>query len=78
MNSEQNFLKHFGISLIKPLLLIFNKTQSTGQVPSQPKMTNTSAIFKRKGDNQDLTNNRPTFFATLKILEKKIFKYLSN
>ena len=51
-------LKTLGNVLIKPLTLLFNKSLSLGQVTSQWKMTNISAIFKGKGDNQDPSNYR--------------------
>ena len=43
-------------------------------------MANISAIFKGKGDDQDPMNYRPISVTSClgKILEKIIFKYLSN
>ena len=73
-------LKTLGTELIKPLTLLFNKSISLGQVPSQWKMANISAIFKGKGDNQDPSNYRPISITSCigKMLEKIIFKYLYN
>ena len=51
----QKLLKTLGNVLIKRLTpLLFNKSLPLGQVPSQWKMANISAIFKGKGDNQYL------------------------
>ena len=40
-------IKAKGNSLIKPLKRLFNKTLALGQVPSEWKMSNSSALFKK-------------------------------
>ena len=61
-------------------MLLFNKSLSLGQVPSDWKMSNISAIFKGKGDFSDPTNYRPISITSCigKMLEKIFFKYLYN
>lgn len=73
-------MKIVGKSLIMPLTLLFNKSIMLGQVPAQWKMSNISAIFKGKGDDQDPTNYRPISVTSClgKLLEKIVFKYLFN
>ncbi|MCG8045232.1 MAG: reverse transcriptase domain-containing protein [Candidatus Thiodiazotropha endolucinida] len=66
--------------LVKPLTLLFNRSLELGVVPQQWKMSNISAIFKGKGNEQDPTNYRPISITSClsKMLEKIIFKYLFN
>ena len=66
--------------LIEPLTQLFNRSIALGKVHSQWKMANISAVFKGKGDDQDPMNCRPISVTSCpsKILEKNIFKYLSN
>ena len=73
-------IKTMGNSLVKPLTLLFNRTLTLGQVPSEWKMSNISAIFKKSGDIQNPTNYRPISITSCmgKMLEKIIFKYLFN
>ena len=75
-----NLIKTFNTNLIKPLTLLFNRSLQLGQVPSQWKMANVSAIFKGKGSEDDPSNYRPISITSCigKILEKIIFKYLYN
>ena len=66
--------------LIEPLTQLLNRSIALGKDPSQWKMANISSIFKGKGDDQDPMNYRPISVTSClsKILEKVIFKYLSN
>ena len=73
-------LKLISNSILYPLTLLFNRSLELGQVPYQWKMTNISATFKGKGDDQDPTNYGPISVDSClgKTLEKIIFKYLYN
>ena len=42
-----------------PLVLIFERSLETGQVPKQWKEANVTAIYKRKGQRCDPGNYRP-------------------
>ena len=70
-----NLIKTFNTNLIKPLTLLFNRSLQLGQVPSQWKMANVSAIFKGKGSEDDPSNYRPISITSCigKILEKNNF-----
>lgn len=74
------FIKLISNSITEPLTSLFNRSLDLGQVPTQWKMANISAIFKGKGDDQDPANYRPISITSClgKILEKIIFKYLYN
>ena len=78
--TSPKLIKAPGNSLAKPLMLLFNKSLLLGQVPSDWKMSNISAIFKGKGDSSDPTNYRPISITSCigKMLEKIFFKYLYN
>ena len=60
------------------MLLIFNKSLQSGTVPSDWKLANVSAIYKGKGDQDNVSNYRPISVTNCfsKILKKIIFKYL--
>ena len=62
------------------VLLLFNRSLQLGQVPSQWKMANVSAIFKGKGSEQETSNYRPISITSCigKMLEKINFEYLYN
>jgi len=66
--------------LVTPLTLLFNKSLNLGVVPSDWKLANVSAIYKGKGDQDNVTNYRPISVTNCfsKILEKIIFKHLHN
>ncbi|VDI05871.1 Hypothetical predicted protein [Mytilus galloprovincialis] len=74
------FLKAIFPSLVTPLTFIFNKSLQSGTVPSDWKLANVSAIYKGKGDQDNVSNYRPISVTNCfsKILEKIIFKYLHN
>ena len=74
------FLKAIFPSLVTPLTLLFNKSLNLGVVPSDWKLANVSAIYKGKGDQDNVTNYRPISVTNCfsKILEKIIFKHLHN
>ena len=73
-------IKTVSTNLVKPLTLLFNRSLQLGQVPSQWKMANVSAIFKGKGSEQEPSNYRPISITSCigNMLEKMIFKYLYN
>ena len=52
-------IKTLRTNLVKPLNLLFNRSFQLGQVPSQWKIANVSAIFKGKGSEQEPSNYRP-------------------
>jgi hypothetical protein len=74
------FIKAIIPSLVNPISFIFNKTIQLGQVPSDWKSVNVTAIYKGKGDSCDPSNYRPISVTKCfgKILEKIIFKNLYN
>ena len=74
------FLKAIFQSLVTPLTLLFNKSLQMGVVPTDWKLANVTAIYKGKGESDDVTNYRPISVTNCfsKILEKIIFKYLYN
>jgi hypothetical protein len=74
------FIKAILPSLVIPISIIFNKSIQLGQVPSDWKSANFTAIYKGKGDSCDSSNYRPISVANRfgKILEKIIFKNLYN
>jgi hypothetical protein len=74
------FIKAIFPSLVIPISIIFNKTIQLGQVPSDWKSANVTAIYKGKGDSCDPSNYRPISVTNCfgKILEKIIFKSLYN
>ncbi|CAG2230882.1 unnamed protein product [Mytilus edulis] len=53
------FLKAIFPSLVTPLTFIFNKSLQSGIVPSDWKLANVSAIYKGKGDQDNVSNYRP-------------------
>ncbi|VDI10310.1 Hypothetical predicted protein [Mytilus galloprovincialis] len=76
------FLKAIFPSLVTPLTFIFNKSLQSGTVPSDWKLANVSAIYKGKGD-QDNVSNQTTDLSLLLIVlakywRKLFFKYLHN
>ena len=64
-------IKRFGKSLIQPLTQLFNESIVLGKNPSQWKMANISAIFKRKDDDQDPSYYR--YISVTNCLSKIIF-----
>ena len=74
------FLKAIFQSLVKPLTIIFNKSLQSGVVPNDWKLANVSAVYKGKGESDDVTNYRPISVTNCfsKIFEKIIFKYIFN
>ena len=76
------FIKAIFTSLVTPISIIhvFNKTIQLGQVPSDWKSANVTAIYKGKGDSCDPSNYRPISVTNCfgKILEQLIFKNLYN
>ena len=53
------FRKAIFPSLVTPLTLLFNNSLNLGVVPSDWKLANVSAIYKGKGDQDNVTNYRP-------------------
>ena len=51
-------IKTLRTNLVEPLTLLFNRSFKLGQVLSQWKMANVSAIFKGKGSEQEPSNYR--------------------
>ena len=79
-NLPPKFLKAIFQSIVKPLLILFNKSLYYGLVPIDWKMANVSAIYKGKGGPDSATNYRPISVTNCfsKMLEKIIFKHLHN
>jgi hypothetical protein len=61
-----------------PLVLIFQRSLETGQVPEQWKEANVTAIYKRKGQRCDPGNYRPVSITSQvgKLFERIIRDYL--
>ena len=72
-NISTRFLKDFGNILAKPLANIFNKSMTTGQVPSDWKLANVTPIFK-KGSKSNPENYRPVSLTSVpcKLMESII------
>ena len=68
------FIKAVFLSRVIPISIIFNKTIQLGQVLSDWKRANVTAIYKGKGDSCDPSNYQLLW----KNLEKIIFKNLYN
>jgi hypothetical protein len=66
------FIKAILPSLVIPISIIFNKSIQLGQVPSDWKNANVTAIYKGKGDSCDSSNYRPISVAN--ALEKFLKK----
>ena len=72
-NISTRFLKDFGNILAKPLANIFNKSMTTGQVPSDWKLANVTPIFK-EGSKSNPENYRPVSLTSVpcKLMESII------
>ena len=75
--------KKLGLSLLIPLEIIFNKSLSTGEVPSLMKLAEDIPLHKGK-DHTMLTNYRPISLLVMpsKVLEKimsnRIYKHMEK
>ena len=78
-NIHPRVLKELSMSLSKPLTYLFNKSINDGQLPTDWKTANVSAIFK-KGEKSDANNYRPVSLTSIvcKILESIIRDVLQN
>ena len=78
-NVSVRMLKICDISIIKPLLLIFNNSIKEGIFPSLWKKANISPIYK-KGDKNDGKNYRPISVLPIcgKLFERMIYDALYN
>ena len=56
---SSSFVKNMVRGIETPLVLIFQRSLETGQVPDQWKEANVTAIYKRKGQRCDPGNYRP-------------------
>jgi len=70
---NSTFIKGCIGGLVRPLVLLFNKSLATGQIPRDWKVANVSALFK-KGSRKEPGNYRPVSLTSqiCKLLEKVI------
>ena len=73
-----SFIKNMVGGIEIPLVLIFQRSLETGQVPEQWKEANVTAIYKRKGQRCDPGNYRPVSLTSQvgKLFERIIRDYL--
>ena len=73
------FLKKIALTISKPLLLIFTKSFTDGEIPQQLKCSKVIPLFK-SGDRASMDNYRPIALLSTfsKILEKIVCNRLSN
>ena len=67
-------------AITSTLTILFNKSLSTGAVPSELKLSNITPVFKGKGDPCCITNYRPISLLSLpsKVLEWIVHNCLLN
>ena len=73
-----SFVKNLVGGIEMSLVLLFQRSLETGQVPGQWKEANVTAIYKRKGQRCDPGNYRPVRLASQvgKLFERIIRDYL--
>ena len=73
-----SFVKNLVGGIETPLVLLFQRSLETGQVPEQWKEASVTAIYKRKGKRCDPGNYRPVGLTSQvgKLFERIIRDYL--
>lgn len=73
-------IKLLSHSLVTPLVILYNKTMQCSSIPLSWKLANINAIYKGKGNTNDVLNYRPISITSCfgKMLEKIVFKHLYN
>ena len=79
---SSHMLRNTASAITSTLTKLFNKSLSTGVVPSEWKLSNITPVFKGKGDPCCVANYRPISLLSLpsKVLERivhnRLLKYL--
>ncbi len=70
-------LRNIGPSIVRPLSLLFNQSLAKGKFPTQWKLANVTAIFK-KNDSSDAKNYRPVSLLSClgKVFERVVYNKL--